>query len=171
MPNRKLALLAAVPFLFAAAALAETTPMGAPSDRPNFDRAAMHTSQCTDRYAHQAASLAYIEAKLDLTAEQRPAWTKLREARLAAAAKERSACLATAPKAEAEARPTALEREARAEAFLTLKLQTLQSTRPALQALYAELTPAQKEVLDQSGHDRDHFGHGHQWFRGMSERR
>ncbi len=169
MPHRKLALLVAVPFLFAAAALAETVPAGPRSERPDFDRAAMHKTMCVDMYAHQAARLAYIEAKLDLTAEQRPAWTKWQQANLAAAAKERSACLAAAPKAEG--RPTALEREERAEKFLTLKLQTLQSTRPALQALYAELTPAQKKVFDHSGRGHGHFGHGeghgHQWFGGM----
>ncbi len=173
MLNRKLAILAAVPFLFAAAALAETVPPGPPSDRPDFDRAAMHKTMCADMYAHQAARLTYIEAKLDLTAAQRPAWTKWQQARLDAAAKERTTCLAAEPKAEG--RPTALEREARMEKFLTLKLQTLQATRPALETLYAELTPAQKDIFDHSDHERGGHGHdhgpGHEWFGGMRGQR
>jgi hypothetical protein len=161
MSHSKLAIMAAIPFLFASVAFAETAPSGpaaAPAEHHAVDRAAWHKKMCGDMYAHQAAHLAYVEAKLDLTAQQRPAWTKWQQANLDAAAKMRTACLEAAPKAEG--RPTAPEREARMEKFLTLKLQTLQATRPALEALYAELTPEQKTVFDRSSHMHGHHGHG-----------
>ena len=166
MPSRTLVLLAAMPFLFATAALAETG-VRAQSERPDADRVAEHKAMCTDIYAHRAGRLATLEARLDLTAPQHAAWAKWQQASLDAATKERAACLETAP--AAEGRPTAPEREARLEKVLTLKLQTLQSTRPAMQALYADLTADQKTIFDRAGHSHGHHGegHGHQWFGGM----
>jgi hypothetical protein len=41
-----------------------------------------------------------------------------------------------------------LDREARAEQFLAARLALLQSTRPALEALYATLSPEQRAFLD-----------------------
>ena len=162
MMTKTLSILAAIPFLFASVAFAETAAPGsaaAPAEHHAVDRAAWHKKVCGEIYAHKAAHLAYLEAKLDLTEQQRPVWTKWKQALLDAATKHRAACLDATPKGDAE--PTALEREALIEKMLTAKLQTLQATRPALVALYEALTPEQKAVFD---HAARHFG-GH----GMAE--
>jgi len=157
--TKTLSVLAAIPFLFASVAFAETAspgPAAAPAEHHAVDRAAWHKKVCGELYAHQAAHLAYLEAKLDLTEAQRPLWTKWKQAHLDAAAKHRSACLEAGPKGDT--RPTALEREALIEKILTAKLQTLQATRPALVALYDALTPEQKAVFDHASHH--HGAHG-----------
>ena len=167
MPRNKFAALAAIPFLFASVAMAQTAPPQTvpPEQMPQHmmhehslaDRMAWHKKACGNMFAHQAARMAFLEAKLDLTDAQRPAWNKWRQARQDAATKERALCLDNMPKQDT--RPNALEREARAEKFLTAKLQTMQTTRPALQALYEVLTPEQKAVFDHLS-AKGHHGHG-----------
>ena len=145
MSKTLIAVLIALPLLMSSAAFAETAPSEqavASRQHHDVDRVAWPKKACGELYAHQAGRLAYLEAKLDLTSQQRPAWSKWQQAQLDTAAKERSACLEAAPKAET--RPNALERDAQMEKFLTAKLQALQVSRPMLQALYEQLDPAQK---------------------------
>jgi len=156
------AVLVALPLLAASVAFAE--PAAAPQHQDG-DHAAWHKKVCGEVYAHRAGGLAYLEAKLALTSQQRPAWTKWQQAQLDAAAKERSSCLEATPKAEGQ-HSTALEHEARIEKVLTAKLQELQASRPALQALYEELTPEQKAVFD---HNACHHRHGHGGMHGHSD--
>src|SRR5271165_3523691 len=98
--------------------------------------------RCAERYARRAARLAYLEARLSLTDQQKPAFAKWRQARLDAAEKRRAACLQHQPGQDQQL--TALDREARREKILSEKLQTMQATRPALQALYDSLSAEQK---------------------------
>jgi Spy/CpxP family protein refolding chaperone len=162
MSRFKLVVLSAVPLLWASVALAQTPPPAEPGAGPGWhhgpmmDRPAMHKAMCGDHYAHQVGRLAYLEAKLELTDQQRPLFAKWRQALLDGAAKHKAACLESGPKGDAK--PTALDREAHLEKMLSAALQTLQASRPALQALYDSLTPAQRAVMDHHGH----FGHrGH----------
>jgi Spy/CpxP family protein refolding chaperone len=90
--------------------------------------------RCTERLAMRAAMRAYAEAKLNLTAEQRPLWDKV----LSAAQAEEQ------PGAEA----TLLDRMDRIQQFLSTRLDALQSAKPAVQALYQALTPEQRAILD-----------------------
>ena len=127
------------------------------------DPSAWHQQFCTERYARKAAHLAYLEAKLNLTDQQKLAWTKWRQGKMDAAEKRRTACLARDwSKDEHE---TALDREARVEKWLTTRLQELQVARPALLALYEALTPEQKLVFDQASrwHGHHHRGEGWHW--------
>ncbi len=158
MSKMRLAALVAVPLLWASMASAQPAPadQGTPSTPmagQRFDFASIHKRMCNEHQARQAAHVAYIEAMLDLTEAQRPAFNKWRQAIHEAAGKEHAACLANTPKENA--RPTAVEREAHMEKMLAAKLQTLQATRPELEALYQALTPAQRAVFDRS------FGPGH----------
>jgi LTXXQ motif family protein len=100
--------------------------------------------QCVDRLARRAARRAYVEAKLDLTAEQRPLWDKVQSIAESEQQKERQLCDLLKPGGQS----TALERMDRAQQFLSARLDALQSAKPAVQALYQSLTPDQKAVFD-----------------------
>ena len=100
--------------------------------------------KCIDRLAWRAARLAYVEAKLDLTPEQRPLWDKVQAVAQSAEQKERQLCGQLTPSPEA----TVLERIDRAQQFLSARLEALQAAKPAVQALYQALTPEQREVFD-----------------------
>jgi hypothetical protein len=101
--------------------------------------------RCLDHVAHLAGLVAYLEVRLDLTPEQRPLWGKLKDAAQAGIEKQRQVCESVGAE---DHPPTVLDREARAEQFLAAQLALLQSTRPALEALYTALSPEQRAVLD-----------------------
>jgi hypothetical protein len=101
---------------------------------------------CKERFARAAGFLAYVGAKLDLTAPQQPLWDKYRQSMLDSASKQRQFCLDNAGASPSSL--TALERRDRMEKFLTARLDALHSTRPALDALYQSLTPSQRAILD-----------------------
>ena len=105
----------------------------------------MHPKErCIDRLARRAARYAYIEVELGLTAQQRPLWDKIETIGKAAQQKERALC----DQLKAGGAATMLERMDRAQAFLSARLDALQSARPAVQALYQTLTPEQKAIFD-----------------------
>ena len=100
--------------------------------------------RCIDRLAWRAARRAYVEAELDLTAEQRPLWDKLQSIAQAEQQKERQWCQQLKPGEQS----TALDRMDRAQQFLSARLDAVQSAKPALQALYQALTPEQRAIMD-----------------------
>ena len=100
--------------------------------------------RCTERLAWRAAMRAYAEAKLNLTAEQRPLWDKVQTSAQAEEQKERQLCASLKPGAEA----TLLDRMDRMQQFLSTRLDALESAKPAVQALYQALTPEQRTILD-----------------------
>lgn len=100
--------------------------------------------RCIDRLAWRAARRAYVEAKLDLTAEQRPLWDKVQSTAQAEEQKERQLCQSLKPGEES----TVLDRLDRAQQFLSARLDALQTAKPAVQALYQALTPEQRAIMD-----------------------
>jgi hypothetical protein len=100
--------------------------------------------RCTERLAWRAAMRAYAEAKLNLTAEQRPLWDKVQSAAQAEEQKERQLCASLKARAEA----TLIDRMDRMQQFMSTRLDALQSAKPAVQALYQALTPEQRTILD-----------------------
>lgn len=100
--------------------------------------------RCTERLAWRAAMRAYAEAKLDLTAEQRPLWDRVQSAAQSEEQKERQLCASFKPGTDA----TLLDRMDRMQQFLSTRLDALQSAKPAVQALYQALTPEQRAILD-----------------------
>lgn len=100
--------------------------------------------RCIDRLAWRAARRAYVEAKLDLTAEQRPLWDKVQSIAQSEQQKERQFCGQLKPREET----TVLDRMDRAQQFLSARLDALQTAKPAVQALYQALTPDQREIFD-----------------------
>jgi hypothetical protein len=137
--------------------------------KPNAEQmAAWHAHMCTDHYAMAAARVAFLEAKLSISAEQRPAFNRWRDVLLSDARARQAACAAHTPEM---GHPTsALDREAMAEKMLSEKLRALQAQRPALESLYQSLTPEQKIAFDEGehhhmhrhggGHDEDRHAHG-----------
>jgi LTXXQ motif family protein len=104
--------------------------------------------RCIDRLAWRAARRAYVEAELDLTAEQRPLWDKVQSIAQAEQQKERQLCQSLKPAEES----TVLDRLDRAQQFLSARLDALQSAKPALQSLYQALTPDQRAIMDHPFH-------------------
>jgi hypothetical protein len=100
--------------------------------------------RCIDRLAWHAARRAYVEAKLNLTAEQRPLWEKLQNIAQTEQQKERQLCQELKPGTQA----TLLDRMDRAQQVMSAKLAALQSAKPAVQALYQALTPEQRAIID-----------------------
>ena len=99
---------------------------------------------CLDRLAHRAARYAYMEVKLNLTAEQQPLWDKVQSAAQAEGQQERQLCAALKPGAE----QTVLERMDRMQQLLQARLNGLQAAKPAVQALYQALTPEQQAIFN-----------------------
>jgi hypothetical protein len=123
---------------------------------------------CVEHYAHRAGHLAYLEAKLELNPGQQALWDKWSQASAAGAKNLRAACLAGAPKPDAKF--TALDREALAETMLSLEVDNMKATRPALASLYAALTPEQQAIFDRQSdghrgdeHHRHWHGHDGEW--------
>jgi LTXXQ motif family protein len=100
--------------------------------------------RCIDRLAWRAARRAYVEAELNLTADQRPLWDKVQSIAESEQQKERQLCQSLKPGEES----TVLDRMDRAQQFLSARLDALQSAKPAVQTLYQSLTPEQKEIFD-----------------------
>jgi hypothetical protein len=100
--------------------------------------------RCLDRLAWRAARRAYVEAKLNLTAEQRPLWDKVQSTAQTEEQQERQLCSSITPGTE----QNLLDRMDRMQQFLTVRLNALQAARPALQTLYQALTPEQRVILD-----------------------
>ena len=104
--------------------------------------------RCEERLARRAGFIAYTVAKLNLTAQQKPLWDKLNASMQSAGEKERQLCDKLPAEAGSQGQGTILDRMSRREQVLQARLQAMQQTRPALEALYNALTPEQKAVVD-----------------------
>lgn len=116
-------------------------------------RWAMRSPQqrCEAGIARRAARAAYVEALLNLTPEQRPLAQKVETAMQSAADKEHQLCAAL-PTAKAGQTATLMDRLNRHEQMMQARLDGMKEVQPALQALYAALTPQQKATLDHPFH-------------------
>lgn len=121
-----------------------------------------HRGICVERFARLAGRLAYLEAKLELTAEQRPLWDNWRGTVSAGATNQRDLCQQFIAQPE---HPTIVERQARFGQIAAARAQTLQTAQPALEALYQALSPAQKAVLDHPMNGEGRHGWRRQEFR------
>jgi len=122
---------------------------------------------CVEQYARKAGHLAYLEARLELNPEQQALWDKWSQASMDGSDKLRAACLAAMPKAGAKF--TALDRDSMAETMLSLKVDSLKAARPALESLYAALSPEQQAIFDHDGGRHMGDGQHHRWHGGNGE--
>ncbi|MDR6775007.1 Spy/CpxP family protein refolding chaperone [Azospirillum sp. BE72] len=122
---------------------------------------------CEDQEARLAGKLAYAEKKLNITEQQRAAWTKFADAARSSLKPTQDLCV----KFKDAPRPAALpQRLERAEQMMQAHLQQVQTVRPALTDLYAQLTPDQQKQADRmlnqgpggmGGHMGKHMGGHH----------
>lgn len=150
------------------AAATPADPPPPPRPMPSRAEIAAHFKQmCQDRYAWAAGRLAFLEVKLTLTPAQEPLFQRWREVQLGIAKHRADDCAARPlPDRTAgrkAARPSPVERLTRQEDRLKQRIADLDAERPALEALYGSLSPAQKEVLDQA--------HRHPMLRAMARHR
>ncbi|CCG41931.1 Spy/CpxP family protein refolding chaperone [Magnetospirillum molischianum] len=127
------------------AAHADSVPRGASVDlAPRF---------CADMDAKQAAHLAFVEVKLNLTPAQKDDFRRLADALKAAHEPLRALCKDQPD--QAAALPARLDRQLKqAEAHV----EALKRSVPALTRFYQTLTPAQQTIADQVL--TVHGGHG-----------
>jgi len=125
------------------------------------EMAAWHTQMCKGLYAREAGKLAYLQADLSITDAQRGAFDQWKSVVLSSAKAHSDACLAHTADGRHE-HHDALERNAQMEKHLEAKLAELKAERPALESLYASLTPDQKALFDRAaGHHHGHHMGGH----------
>ncbi len=103
---------------------------------------------CVDRIARRAGFVAAMGVKLNLTADQKPLWDKLVAATQSAQEGQRKLCDALPMSRDGADKLTVIDRMNHRRQVLQARLQSLQQTEPAVQALYQSLTPEQKAVLD-----------------------
>jgi len=103
--------------------------------------------RCEDRLARRAGMIAYVVARLNLTAEQKPLWDKLQGTLQSNADKERQLCAGLKP-AEQRGQETLLDKVNRREQRLATRLQAIRDVKAPLEQLYQTLTPEQKAIAD-----------------------
>jgi hypothetical protein len=119
--------------------------------RPAFNPRNM----CFERTARKVGARAYLKARLDLKPEQIAAWNAFEKAADEASAKDKARC-ATLP-TDVKTPPKFNERLNMREAMMKSRLESLESVKPSLTALYAALTPEQQALFDRpmmGGHHR-----------------
>jgi hypothetical protein len=121
------------------------------------EMAAWHAQRCQSHYARVAGKLAYLQADLSITDAQRGAFDQWKGVVLSSAKARSEACLAHTAEGKEVHHHDAVERNARMEKMLEGKLAELKAERPALESLYASLTPDQKKSFDRA----EAFGHRH----------
>src|SRR5437868_9632125 len=120
----------------------------------NFSPKAM----CEEHIARRIGNRAYLKSRLDLKAEQITAWNTFEKAADEASAKEKARC-ASLP-TEMKTPPNFADRFNQREERMKTRLESLQSVKPSLMALYATLTPEQKALLDRPMMGGHHRGRG-----------
>jgi len=109
---------------------------------------------CENRDARLAGMLAFAETKLDITEQQRPAWTKFADTVKGSTKAMDTVC---AQVASGEPPPATLpERVKRMEQMTEARLSQLQAVSPALDELYQTLTPEQKKTANDFMNRRGH---------------
>jgi hypothetical protein len=122
---------------------------------------------CDDRYASEAGRMAYLEARLKLTAAQQPLFARWKEVSLDIA-KRRSADCSQRMTGRDYKEHNVVERMGREEDMLKRRIADLDAERPVLSGLYNVLSAEQRETLSPSRRqmmasgmmmDRERFRH------------
>jgi hypothetical protein len=117
---------------------------GAPPPGPD-GRLRRRGEMCENLYAHKAGEIAFLEAKLQLNASQQPLFARWKDSSLEIAKRHAGDCNVRIENRRAGQRPDMMDQLGREEDMLKTRLADIQAERPSLTALYASLSPAQKE--------------------------
>jgi LTXXQ motif family protein len=118
------------------------------------ENGAHRAEMCKEMYAHKVGELAFLEAKLSLSAGQVPLFARWKEASLDIAKRRETDCTAHDRRADHGRHSDVVDRLTREEDMLKKRLADIQAERPALAAFYESLTPAQKEEFGHGGMHR-----------------
>jgi LTXXQ motif family protein len=113
------------------------------------DMAAGMKQMCDDRYAGEVGRMAYLDARLQLSDTERPLFDHWKDVRLASA-KQRAVDCNTRIASPDQDHANPVDRMGREEDMLKQRIADLDAERPAFAALYAALTPEQRELLSPS---------------------
>ena len=122
-------------------------------------------SFCEERVARRVGARAYLKEKLDLKPDQMSAWDAVQKAADAASTKEKGKCAAL-PTEMPKTPPSFADRLNRRDEMMKSRLESMETVKPTLLALYDKLTPEQKEVLDRPMMGPRHGGPGRHGRRG-----
>jgi len=123
---------------------------------------------CKFLYARKAGELAFLEAKLSLSANQAPLYARWKQASLDVAKQHEGDCAGRKPREARGRQLSMVDRLAMEEDLLKRRLADIEAERPALTALFAALTPAQRQEFSQDDM-RDMAGRMHMML-GMMDR-
>lgn len=123
-------------------------PMGG-GPRSAAERTAQRKQMCQDAYAHEVGTLAYLEAKLNLSPAQQPLFDRWKSVRLDIAKRGEADCATR--ELSFPARPTPMDDMTREADMLKRRLADLDAERPALSALFNTLSQSQKDGLMETG--------------------
>ncbi|NYZ13326.1 Spy/CpxP family protein refolding chaperone [Azospirillum sp. RWY-5-1] len=146
-----------------AVGIAVAIPVAAQQFGPGQGRGGMHGAHwgggpgmgrmCEEGEARAAGMLAYAEKRLNITDAQRAAWTKLADQVRTSAAEMQKTCLANRPQppqpGQGPQQTTLPDRLGHMETMMTAGLESIKRVKPALDDLYAQLTPEQKKLADE----------------------
>jgi LTXXQ motif family protein len=114
---------------------------------------------CEVQSARRIGMRAFLKARLDLKPEQMAAWNAFEKVADDQSAKDKARC--SSLPVELKDRPNFADRFTMRETFMKSRLDSLEAVKPSLLALYAELTPEQKELFDRPMMGHHHGPHRH----------
>jgi hypothetical protein len=117
---------------------------GGPGRDMMRDNPARRAQFCKDMYARKVGELAFLGAKLSLTANQEPLFDHWKQARLDIAKQHQDACSSHEMHKPGD-RPGLVDRMNTEETMLKKRIADLDAEKPSLTAFYDSLTPAQKQ--------------------------
>ena len=121
---------------------------------PGPGQMAAHMKQmCEDGYAREVGAMAYIDARLELTAAQKPVFERWKQVKLGTAKRRAESCAAM-ERPRASERPSVVDRLAKREEMLKSELADVSAERPALEAFYKSLTPEQQREFTRAAQQR-----------------
>jgi len=100
---------------------------------------------CLEMYARGEGRLAYLQARLELTADQKALWDSWEAKIRALETQRRSQCQSNQNNSSS---PGALEADSALTTALSMQLDAVKAARPALEALYHTLNSTQQAVFD-----------------------
>ena len=151
------------------AQLAQNSPVapGTRDMRMSADLVAEIKRMCEDRYAGEAARMAYLEARLKLTPAQQSLFGRWKEVSLDIAKRHSADCSQRMTSRDRRDH-NLVERMGREEDMLKRRIADIDAERPVLSALYNALSAEQRETLSPSRRqmmagdmmtDRERFRH------------